>query len=237
MNQITQIDSIPPSKLYIFDWDNTMIRHTDTCMDRVPTIAGAVVNAYTGIENKKAGEMAVQSFFETKGDGFEVFRAYYGDEVYLSMHRQFNALVTFDKTGIHHDQLPELLLDLSQHAHVCIASHCTQTELEMAMVRTGYSPYLIANHTYGLEKLGGFKNDPSTRVLKGLCDSYNADRRDAILIEDSQSNIACALQLGIGRTVLINEKQTAANFIKSELVKLKHQSQIQTTGAKQCLPV
>ena len=234
MNQITQIGDIPLSKLYIFDWDNTMVRHTGTCMNRIPVIAGAVVNAYTGIENNKAGNMAVQSFFDTQGDGFAVFRSEYGDEPYFSMHRQFNALVAFDKTGTHHDQLPELLLELSQHAYVCIASHCTQTELEMAMTRKGYNPYLIANHTYGLEKLGGFKNDRSARVLKGLCDSYNVDRRDAILIEDSQSNIDCAHELGLGRTILIDDKRTTEDFIKAELEKFHLQPYLKT-GAKQCL--
>jgi phosphoglycolate phosphatase-like HAD superfamily hydrolase len=237
MDQITQIDNIPPSKFYIFDWDNTMVRHTNTCMDRVPTIAGAVVNAYTGIQNVKAGEMAIKSFVDTQGDGFAVFRPKYGDDAYFSMHRQFNALTTFDKTGTHHDQLPDLLLELSQHAHVCIASHCTQTELEMAMTRKGYNPYLIANHSYGLEKLGGFKNDPNLRVLKGVSDSYDVDRRFATLIEDSQENIDCAQQLGFGRTVLINDTQTVEDFIKSELKKIQTKQHLQRTGARQCLPV
>lgn len=237
MNQITHINNdTPRSKLYIFDWDNTMTRHGENCMNRVPVIAGAVVNAYTGIENGKAGEMAVQSFFDTQGDGFAVFRNQYGDDAYFSMHRQFNALTAFDKTGSHHDQLPDLLLELSQHAHVCIASHCTQTELEMTMSRLGYSPRLIMHHAYGLESLGGFKNDPQSIVFQKLCDRYKIYIEASILIEDSQPNIDCALKVGVGRTVLINDTQTAEDFIKSELQEIRTRQYTQQTGAKACLP-
>lgn len=211
MNQTTQQRQ---SKLYIFDFDNTLIRHKETCMQRVPVIAGQVVHALTGECAKKGTIKACQDFTET-GDGFASFHGQ--NHLYWAMHRHFNAIVNFVATANHDPALPHLMSKLSKHANICVASHCTETTLKSAMTILGYSATFIDNHVFGLEYLDGLKSDPTQNILQKICDRYSVKMPEAFLIEDSAKNIRNAEKYGIGGAVLIDEEQTTADFIRLKL--------------------
>lgn len=220
MNQIITDNQVAVSELYIFDFDNVAYRHRPQCYPRIETVAGGVVHAYTGIDHKQGGKTAMNSFRKT-GDGFAVFRERYGDTIYHAMHRHFNMVVRFDVTGEKSPELPQKILELSQHAKVCFVSHCTQRSLKMAMTRLGYSPVLINGHAYGMEDIGGWKHDPSSGVFKRICERYEVLPLQAHLIEDSQRNIDAALECGIGGATLIHDNQTTIDFVRGELDRLQ----------------
>jgi len=232
MNQIQKITQQP--KLYIFDFDNTLIRHKPDCMDRVPAIAGQVIHGLTGLDPKEGARVAVASFMET-GDGFAPYKNY-PNNTYLTMHQQFNDAVNFVRTAHHDNRLPGLVANLSQHAAVCVASHCTQEYLETSMESLGYG---MAGHVFGLERLKGFKSDPETRTFHHICDRYEVSLTEAFLVEDSQTNIENAENQGIGGSVLIDNNLGVADFIMGEIQKfkiLRFQLRKLDKGAMACLP-
>jgi len=214
---MNQTNNKSKPKLYIFDFDNTLIRHKETCMQRVPTIAGQVVHAYTGQCPKEGARIACQSFAKS-GDGFEPFLG--KKDNYLAMHRHFNALVNFVTTADLDPSLPRLVKNLSDYAHVCVASHCTENTLKSAMDMLGYSKAFVDQHVFGLETLDGLKSNSTQNVLQKICDRYDVAMPESFLIEDSMTNIKNAEKFGIGGSVLVSNKQTASNFIQSEIKKL-----------------
>ncbi len=220
-------------KLYIFDVDNVLYRHKPSCYQRFGEVAGTVINKYTGLPAAEAEHSANQSFKDSR-DGFRFLIDDFGRHAYRVVHRQFSNDAKLDICGDKDPELPRHVKQLAEYAHVCFASHTPIKPLQEAMSRLGYDPFLIDRHTFGWEDLGkgGYarKDDPDSGVYDWLCKQYGVVPKQAVLIEDTQANIDCAIKCGIGHAVLINELNSPRIYIEEELQRHRQESTFENGG-------
>lgn len=197
-----------PKKLYVFDCDGTLYSHTRDCYQRMGDIGAQVIHAYTGIPLKDAFDIGVQSWNDHE-DGFLALIDQVGVSNYQAMHRHFDMVANLDQSGVHDPDVPRLLWALSQMQDTCVHSHTSTRALKTMLTRLDYNPHFVDRHVFGIDAFPDIgrarKNDPDSGVYDQLAELYKIDKSQIVLVEDSKSNICCANQCGVGRTVLIGQ--------------------------------
>ena len=211
MNQTSKTNNarISNERLYIFDCDGLLYQHQNSCYERMRDIGAKVIQAYTDLPYDTAYQLGCDSW-EQHCDGFLLLKEKFGTAAYLAMHRHFDMVARLDVSGIRDEHLPNMIWDLSKQANVCFLSHTNTRSLKMMMTRMGYNPVLVDSAAYGIDAFHARKDESCTSVFNKVCHMYGVEPKNAVMIEDSKTNLMHAKQSGIGRTVLVDWGRAAS---------------------------
>jgi len=191
-------------KLVIFDFDGVMYRHTKSCPSRMIRVASLVSADYTGMDVEETDKRCRESWSKHR-DAFRFIREdLHNDNIYYDAHYAFARVVRDDVHGEKFENIPTRVLELGKRLDkgVCIMSHSMTPTLKMMMNRMGFSFVLTEKHAYGLDVLGGEgvwarKDDPNSGVYEWICDKYDVQPQEALMVEDTELNLICAKDAGL----------------------------------------
>jgi|GEM_PF-3448869 len=224
-------------KLIIFDFDNVMYQNEPNCDVRMLAVASAVVLAHYGVSSEVSRQNHVHCWKLYK-DGFRYLlhdsieyvdnkgcaraivnpiKKEFRERQYLMTHHAFERILRNDVHGIRNDQAVDLFHELSEKTRVCFASHAVTPSLHMMMNRIGVKPTFL-QHAFGMTCLGGGagwarKDDPDSGVYKWLCDKYGVHPNDAMMVEDTASNLIGAKKTGLQTVHIDYGKKRCAPYI------------------------
>ena len=209
MNQLKTTSDLQASNttLYMFDCDGLLYRHTPACYEHMRDVGAKVIQAYTDLPFDQARDMGCQSWDEY-GDGFFLLKKTFGEAAYHGAHRHFDMVSRLDVCGERDENLPQAIEELSAYADICFYSHTGTRSLKMIMTRLGYNPIMVDQYAHGIDAFACLgrarKDDGASGIYNHIASRHNTTPGQIVLIEDSKSNLKCAKESGVGRSVLVD---------------------------------